>query len=63
MTPDQYRAALEKIGLTSQDRAAEFLGVSLRTSHGYANGSPIPESVAKLLRLMIRLELKPDEVR
>jgi hypothetical protein len=62
MTPTQYRTALERLGLT-QDSAAQFLDVSLRTSHGYANGSPIPESVAKLLRLMIRLRLSPEDVR
>jgi hypothetical protein len=28
------------------DCAAEFLNVSLRTAHGYANGRPIPESTA-----------------
>jgi hypothetical protein len=33
--------------------------VSLRTAHGYANGRPIPESTAKLLRLMVRLNFKP----
>ena len=43
--------------------AAEFLDISLRTSHGYANGDPIPEAIAKLLRLMVRLELKPKDVR
>ena len=62
MTPNQYRTALERLGLT-QDSAAEFLGVSLRTSHGYANGSPIPEAVAKLFRLMTRIEIKPDDVK
>lgn len=62
MTPNQYRTALERLGLT-QDSAAEFLGVSLRTSHGYANGAVIPETTAKLLRLMVRLELKPEDVR
>jgi hypothetical protein len=62
MNQNQYRTALERLGLT-QDSAAEFLGVSLRTSHGYANGSPIPEGTAKLLRLMVRLNLSPPEVR
>jgi DNA-binding XRE family transcriptional regulator len=61
MNQNQYRTALERLGLT-QDSAAEFLGVSLRTSHGYANGSPIPEATEKLLRLMIRLKLKPEDV-
>ena len=49
MTANQYRNALDKLGLT-QAGAAEFLGVSIRTSHGYANGEPIPEGYAKLLR-------------
>ena len=62
MTPAQYRKALEALGLT-QGSAAEFLGVSIRTSHGYANGEPIPEGYAKLLRLMIRLKLRTEDVR
>jgi hypothetical protein len=62
MTPNQYRSAIEKLGL-SQVRAAAFLGVSVRSSHGYARGEyPVPEAVAKLLRLMVRLGLSPDEV-
>jgi hypothetical protein len=62
MTPNQYRTALDELGL-SQGAAAALLGISLRASHGYANGEPIPEPVAKLLRLMARLELKPKDVR
>jgi hypothetical protein len=62
MTANQYRAAIAAIGL-SQRRAAPFLGISLRTSQGYAWGEhPIPEPTAKLLRLMVRLELTPEEV-
>lgn len=61
MTPNQYRTALERLGLTQQSAAA-LLGVSLRTSHEYANGGYIPVAVAKLLRLMIRLKIKPDEI-
>lgn len=62
MTPNQYRTAIEKLGL-SQVRAAAFLGVSHRTSQGYALGEyPVPEAVAKLLRLMVKLELKPEDV-
>jgi transcriptional regulator with XRE-family HTH domain len=53
MTPDQYRTAIERLGLT-QAQAAEYLGVSVRTSHGYANGAPIPVAVEKLLRVAIR---------
>jgi DNA-binding XRE family transcriptional regulator len=61
MTANQYRTALERLGL-SQGAAAKFLGVSLRTSWGYANGEPIPEGYAKLLRLMIEAGYMPDEV-
>ena len=62
MTDKQYRNALDNLGLT-QSGAAELLGVSIRTSHGYANGDPIPEGYAKLLRLMVKLELKPQDVK
>lgn len=62
MTPAQYRTALAKLEIT-QGEAAELLGVSIRTSHGYANGEPIPEGYAKLLRLMVNLGLKPEDVK
>jgi hypothetical protein len=63
MTANQYASAIEKLGL-NQVTASRFLGISIRTSHGYANGeTPVPEAIGKLLRLMIRLELNPTEVR
>ena len=62
MTAKQYNAALERLGLT-QAAAAELLGVSIRSSHGYANGAPIPEGYAKLLRLMVCRNLKADDVK
>lgn len=62
MTPTQYRAALDSLSLT-QSGAAEFLGISIRSAHGYANGTPVPESISKLLRLMVRLKIAPDDVR
>lgn len=62
MTANQYRAALSRLGL-SQAGAAEFLGISIRSSHGYANNEPIPEPIAKLLRLMVKLELSPKDVK
>lgn len=61
MTSKQYREALAKLGLT-QGEAAEFFGASIRTANGYAAGRPIPETTAKLLRLMLRLGLDPSEV-
>jgi DNA-binding XRE family transcriptional regulator len=61
MTNEQYRKAIAKLGMT-QGQAAKFLGVSIRTSNGFANDRQIPEALAKLLRLMVRLELKPEDV-
>jgi DNA-binding XRE family transcriptional regulator len=61
MTSTKYRAALAKLGMTQQE-AADFLGVSVRTSHSYANDGLIPETTAKLLRLMIKLGLTADDV-
>lgn len=63
MTPKQYAEAIERLGL-SQRAAGKFLGVDERTSRKWIAGdSRIPESAAKLLRLMVRLKLNPDEVR
>ena len=62
MTGAQYMSALEALEL-NQVSAAAFLQISVRTSHGYANGASIPEGTAKLLRLMVRLELKPEDVK
>jgi hypothetical protein len=62
MTPKQYKDAIKTLGL-SQQRAGEWLGVAPRTSQGYALGEyPVPEPIAKLLRLMVKLGLKPDDV-
>ncbi len=62
MTATQYMSALESLEL-NQVSAADFLGISVRSSHGYGNGAPIPEPTAKLLRLMVKLGLKPEDVR
>lgn len=62
MTATQFRTALTKLGL-SQERAGLWLGYSIRAVHGWANGEPIPKTVAKLLRLVVRLDLKPDDVK
>jgi hypothetical protein len=60
MTPKQYRTAIEQLGL-SQEKAGLWLGVSRRTGQNYAAKGP-PEAVAKLLRLVIKLELRPEDV-
>ena len=62
MTPKQYAEAIERLGL-SQRSAAKFLGVNERQSRRWIAGEArIPESVAKLLRLMVRLKVRPEEV-
>jgi hypothetical protein len=47
----------------SQVKAAKWLGIGIRTSHGYANGELIPEYIAKLLRLCVKLKLNPEDVK
>ena len=63
MTPTQYKAAIRALGL-SQHRAADWLGIGKRTSQGFALGEyAVPEPIAKLLRLCIKLKLSPDDVK
>jgi hypothetical protein len=63
VTPKQYAEAITRLGL-SQRSAGKFLGVDERTSRKWVAGdSRIPESVALLLRLMVRLKLTPDDVK
>jgi hypothetical protein len=63
MTSGQYLIAIAKLGLT-QVEAGEFLGRSGRQGQRWASGEvPVPESVAKLLRLMLKLNLQPKDVK
>lgn len=60
MNAAEYKKLLARYGLT-QVEMAELLGVSLRTSNGWAGGKPIPAPVVKLIKLMIetgRLKVK-----
>ncbi len=53
MTPDEYRAAIEKLGL-SQIAAARLLGVDERTSRRWALGErDIPPPAVRFLRYLI----------
>jgi transcriptional regulator with XRE-family HTH domain len=54
MTKHEYRVLLEQLSLT-QKEAAKSLGISIRASNGYANGMPIPEPTARLLRVLAML--------
>jgi hypothetical protein len=63
MTTVEYRAALNKLGL-SIVASAEHLGLSHRQSQRYANGtSPVADPVAKLLRLAIRIGLSANDLK
>jgi hypothetical protein len=62
MTPKQYRAAIEAIGL-SQEAAGVFFGVSKRQGQRWASGeAPIPNSVAYALKLMADTGTKPGDL-
>ena len=63
MTTEEYRAALNKLGL-SIVASAEHIGLSHRQSQRYANGtSPVADPVAKLLRLAIRTGLSANDLQ
>ena len=62
MTAKQYRDDIQALGM-SQTRAAQFFKVDDETSRRRAlRQSEIPEAVAMLLRLMVRLRLKPEQL-
>ena len=59
MTSNQFRAALEALGL-NQSSAVPVLGKSIRSIHGYANGEPIPNSVRLHLEALKAARLAPN---
>jgi DNA-binding transcriptional regulator YiaG len=61
MTAKQFNEIMDRWGMT-QGAMAEFLGRSIRHVNGLANGDDIPTETQKLLRLMVRLKLKPEDV-
>jgi len=55
VTPDEYRAAIDKLGL-SQVAAARLLGVDERTSRRWANGErDMPAPAVRFLRYLIAI--------
>jgi hypothetical protein len=63
MSTDEYRAALNKLGL-SIVASAEHLGLSYRQSQRYAGGrSPVADPAAKLLGLAIRIGLSANDLK
>jgi len=62
MSKRQYKEAIAALGL-SQERAGDWLGISPRTSQGYAIGErPVPIPTVMLLRLLIELGITADDV-
>ena len=61
MTAPEYLAALAKVGL-DRSTAGQFFGAHRVTGYKWASAGP-PESVAMLLRLMIRLEYTPEQIK
>ena len=62
MTGAQYMSALKSLEL-NQVSAAAFLQVSVRTSHGYANGCVNPRRNGKAASLDGQAGPKPEDVR
>lgn len=72
MTPEQFRSALRRIGFATSGREddlgitafARWLPCETRSAFRWANGETgVPAAIAKLLRLMVRLKLDPDDVK
>jgi hypothetical protein len=62
MTRTEYRAALKQLGL-SRLGAGPVLGLSKRQAQRIAAGhSPVPKPIAKLIRLMIKLDIRPEDL-
>lgn len=61
MDANEFKDAIAKLGLT-QGQAAEFTDRSIRSINGYANGARIDGALGKLLRLMVKRKIKPEEV-
>jgi DNA-binding transcriptional regulator YiaG len=60
MTPDQFRKALRKLGLTpSSKRSAQALGVTVRQCQRWASGeNKVPPAIVKLLAALAELQRK-----
>lgn len=63
MTPKQYEAAIGALGL-SQRSSARWLEVDERQVRRWIAGEArIPGATAKLLRLCVKMKLKPEDVK
>lgn len=63
MTADQFRSALDRLGL-SQVGAARLVGADPRTARRWAlDERPVPECVVILLKLMLAGKITVDDVK
>ncbi len=63
MTNKQYVNAVTNRGMSIVG-AAPVLGISRRQSQRIAAGdTPVPEPVGKLLNLMVKYDVKPEDVK
>jgi len=62
LSPEQFAYALTRFGL-NHNEAGAWLGLNSRQGRRYATGElEIPIAVSKLVTLMMRLGLKPEQV-
>lgn len=63
MTAAEFSEALDSLNL-NQTTAGYWLKIDRRSVHNYANGKQkVPNPVAKLLRLCVKLKLSPEDVK
>lgn len=60
MSREEYRESLDTLGLSIV--GAVKLGISRRQSQRLAAGQMVPQPVSKLIRLMVKHKIKPDEL-
>lgn len=64
MTPAEYKSYLRRFNLT-QKRGGEIIGIAERTSQAYAGTGAtrkIPAPTAKLVRLLVKGRIVPDDI-
>jgi len=62
MTPKQFKAALERVGLSHQ-KAGILFGKSGRTGQRWADGDyPIPEYVENFLKYMVKHGITASDI-
>jgi hypothetical protein len=62
MTGEDYRKAIEHLGMTKVG-SARFFGINDKTPHNWITGrNPIPAAVSMLLRVMLHYKLSPHDI-